>query len=122
MFKVFAFACLLSLSACATMPSAPVPATSISCGLSSNTVLDEKALFVAETAYNVPAQAYVTLNNAHKLPAGLKASSKSALMSAYSYVKLARTAYAAGDACGFSEALRLANQFSEQAKALLPSK
>jgi hypothetical protein len=90
------------------------------CGLTSNTLLDEKALFAAETAYNIPADAYV---RAMAVPATLQArtAARPYLLKAYDYLKLARTAYTAGDGCSLKQYSDLAKQFGDQAKALLPN-
>jgi hypothetical protein len=90
------------------------------CGLASGTVVDEQTLHAAETAYNVPAHAYVTLDEAKQLPASVKATVKPLLEKAYAYLKLARTAYAAGDVCGLNGYAKAAEDLSEKAKALLP--
>jgi len=84
------------------------------CGIASNTLADEKALFAAETAYNVPADAYVKLGS--QLSADKRAAARAALMKAYEYLKLARKAYAAADGCSLKEYSDLAQAFGNEAK------
>lgn len=90
------------------------------CGLASGTLVDERALYAAETAYNVPANTYVTFDTAGKLPASVKAVARPALVKAYAALKLARSAYAAGDVCGLKAYAETATSFANNAKALLP--
>lgn len=124
-------AAALGLTAC--QPTAPVtsngdtvtnqasaqPAAN-DCGLTKGTLLDEKALFAAETAYNVPAHAYVTFDGTGKLPANVKAVAKPLLVQAYDALKLARTAYAAGDGCSLKRYSDLAVALGNKAKGILP--
>jgi hypothetical protein len=88
------------------------------CGITHNTLSDEKALFVAETAYNVPADAYVRLSNT--LPANVKATVRPKLIQLYNYLKLARTAYNAGDGCSLKRYSELADALGKQVSSLLP--
>lgn len=90
------------------------------CGLASNTIADEKALFVAETAYNVPAHAYVTLDATGKLPASVKTAVRPKLIQLYDYLKLARTAYNAGDGCSLKNYSDLAKALGDQVNGMLP--
>lgn len=108
------------LAACAVPASGPV-ASAATCGLAAGTLLDEKALYGAETAYNVPANAYVTLDANGQLSPAIKAKARPMLINAFAALKLARTAYAAGNACGFQDAIKNAMSFASQAKAFLPS-
>ena len=93
------------------------PVTS-DCGVASNTLADEKALFVAETAYNVAADAYVKL--ASTLPTDKRASARKLLIQAYDALKLARAAYKAGDGCSLNSYVELVKTLGAQAQAILP--
>ena len=95
-------------------------ATGDDCGIASNTLADEKVLFIAETAYNVPAHAYVTFDAKGQISPELKAKVRPLLISSYTYLKLARTAYNAGDGCSLKNYVDLAKAAGDQAKELLP--
>lgn len=90
------------------------------CGLAAGTLVDERALYAAETAYNVPANAYVTFDAAGKLSPELKGKVRPVLIKAYAALKLARSAYAAGDVCGLKGYADTVTSFATNAKALLP--
>lgn len=83
-------------------------------------VLDEKALIAAETAYNVPAQAYVVANRRGLLSPQLKAAVKPKLQMAKSALDIARQAYAVGDADTLTDQVRAVQRLAGDAKALLP--
>lgn len=116
----------LALAGCATTgtttpdvvvvnrPAVPAGTTTIS-------EAAQKALYAAEAAYNVPAQAYVTLNRSGRLPPDVKAKAKPILQQAYSGLKLARQAAAAGDTVGVLFQAGEAQRLAAAAKALLPS-
>lgn len=117
----------LGLAACQPQASDPnynvnaaTPASTETsdCGIASNTLADEKVLFAAETAYNIPADAYV---RAMAVPETLNArnAARPYLLKAYDYLKLARTAYKAGDGCSLQQYSDLAKQFGDQAKTIL---
>lgn len=91
------------------------------CGIASDTIIDEKVLFAAETAYNIPAHAYVTLDAAGKLSPEIKTAVRPQLIKAYDYLKLARTAYSAGDGCSLKQYSNLAQAFANKAKSILPN-
>lgn len=84
------------------------------------TVFDEKALYAAEAAYNVPAHAYVTADANGLLTPALKARLKPLLFKAYDALHLARSAYMAGDARGFQAQAKAVAEFANQANALIP--
>lgn len=116
----------LGLAACQPQTTEPVTNSNVAvtapagdCGLASNTIYDEKALFAAETAYNIPANAYVNLGD--RLPADRKAQAKAALIQAYDYLKLARVAYGAGDGCTLKQYSDLAQAFGNRAKGFMPA-
>lgn len=90
------------------------------CGVASNTLADEKTLFAAETAYNVAANAYVNFDASGKLPADIKATVRPKLMSAYGYLKLARSAYNAANGCQLKQYTDLVSQLAGQARSLMP--
>jgi hypothetical protein len=104
--------------------STPVNDTAVApaddCGLASDTLVDEKALIAAETAYNLPAHAYVTFDATGNITPELKAKVRPLLIKSYDALKLARVAYNAGDGCSLKRYSDLAQAFGSQAKALLP--
>lgn len=58
-----------------------------------STKIDNQAMFAAEAAYNVPAQAYVAADANDKLSPAVKATVKPVLVDAYGYLLIARCAY-----------------------------
>jgi len=128
--KYFALGLALSLAACNTPVTGPssgatsTPVASASdpakCGLAAGTLVDEKALYGAEAAYNVPANAYVTLDANGKLSAETKAKVKPLLIGAYDALKVARSAYSLGDVCSFTGAVNSVRNLTNSAKAILP--
>lgn len=127
----YAFApALATLAACNTPLTSPgneatsTPVASAtgaeSCGLAAGTLVDEKALYGAEVAYNVPANAYVTLDTNGQLNADLKAKVKPLLVGAYNALGVARSAYKFGDVCTFFGAVKTVTDFTTKAKVLLP--
>lgn len=119
----------LGLAACQPTATEPVPNSSTpvaveagaDCGIASDTVLDEKALFGAESAYNVAAHAYVTLDGAGKLDAETKARVKPLMVSAYENLKLARGAYTAADGCDLKRYVDLVKTATDRARAFMPA-
>lgn len=101
-----------AITACSSLP--PVSAVS-----TQNTVLDERALWAAEAAYNVPAQAYVRADQDGTLPASVKATVQPLLIKAYAALKAARSAYAIGDAANFNAQIAAAKSLAAQAKAIV---
>lgn len=83
-------------------------------------VIDEKALIAAETAYNVPAQAYVAANRAGLLTPQLKAVLKPKLVMAKGALDIAREAYRVGDAATLADQVRAVQRLAAEAKALIP--
>lgn len=131
--KKFVLLCGMAIGLMACQPQVSDPATNSNvtvgtnqtiettpsnCGISSGTNDDEKALLTAETAYNVPAQAYVKLGG--NLPATTRAQVRAYLIQAYDYLKLARTAYNAADNCSLARYRDLTEAVGGKAKALLP--
>ena len=122
----------LALAACTTSapvgapPPAPAAAPTPAAApfspatVANLTVIDEKALYAAEALYNVPAHAYVAADSNGTLPVGVKAALKPVLVQAYAALKVARAAYAAGNATGFADAVDKLSRLSGEAKALLP--
>lgn len=90
-------------------------------GLAAHTVLDEKALYAAEAAFNVPAQAYIAADEADLLSPEHKAAAKALLLKSYEALQLARKAYAVGDAATFAAKVVSAKAFAEQARVIVPS-
>jgi hypothetical protein len=91
------------------------------CGIAVGTALDEKVLLTAETAYNVPAFAYVSFDqNAKVLSPKLKSEIKPMLVQAYEMLKLARQAYNAGNACDLQKYVELTKNISSAVTAKLP--
>ncbi len=124
--KFFAAFASLAMVACAPVVSDPIASTpraspgDASCGIASGTLMDERALYTAETAYNVPANAYVTLDSQGQLSEPTKERIRPLLVKSYDALKLARAAYQAGSACNFIDAVRNVSLFANQAKAILP--
>lgn len=85
-------------------------------------ILDEKTLYAAELAYNVPAHAYRTLNEAGQLTPALKASTQPLLVKAGAALDLARLAYNAKNAAGFSCQINAVRSLAAQASVLLPKR
>ena len=115
----------LSLSACAgtsNLEPAPTPTLTSTCSLTADTVRDEQALYAIEVAYNVPAQAYVSLDEANKLSDSLKQTLRPKLASLYALVTGARAAYRAGDACSLNDAAKAAEIISSELRGLLPAR
>ena len=82
--------------------------------------IDEKALIAAETAYNVPAQAYVAANRRGLLSAELKAIIKPKMIMAKSALDIAREAYRVGDAATLADQVRAVQRLASEARALIP--
>lgn len=125
MYKIIIAASLaLGLAACTPTATSPEPNSTPSvaasdCGIATGITADEKGLIAVETAYNVAAHAYVTLDGAGKLSPTLKANTRPVLIQAYDNLKLARTAYSAGNDCDFIKYADAANSFANYAKTLL---
>lgn len=81
-----------------------------------------EALYVAEAAYNVPAQAYVQLDEAGKLSPQLKARVQPWLVKAYQALAAARAAYTISDAVTFRDRVRAAEELADEALKLLPAR
>jgi hypothetical protein len=116
----------LGLAACQPVPGAtptpnPTPNEVSDCGIASNTVIDEKVMIGAESAYNIAAHTYLTLDGAEKLDAEAKAKVRPMLVSAYDNLKLARTAYNAGDGCSLKNYTDLVEVFTSRARSLFPA-
>lgn len=113
-----ASAALLAFAAtgCAPMaspvPTAPVVSTT-------ETLIDERALFAAEAAYNVAASAYLAIEST--LTVDQKAPIKAALGQAYGALILARHARDIGEADSFVEQTRAALAFASRANTLIGS-
>jgi len=131
MFQVklmLAFCAALSLSACQTpapvdiMPvPQPIATASPACSIVGNTLADEKALYGAEAAYNVVADAYLTLDAKGQLTPSLKASARLKLLLAYDALKVARSARLAANACTFGDAISQLGSLVGEVKAILPN-
>lgn len=77
-----------------------------------------QALFAAETAYNIPAHAYLALEGS--LAPEVKARAKAALLDAYTALTAARSAAAAGDTVAALFQASEASRLAAAAKSLLP--
>ena len=124
--SILAVAASLALAACGTTVGPPadvivVNRPPVPAGTTTISEAAQKALYAAEAAYNVPAQAYVTLNRSGRLPADVKAKAKPLLQQAYQGLKLARQAAAAGDTVGVMFQAGEAQRLAAAAKALLPA-
>lgn len=94
---------------------------SVQCNGFSATAIDDKAMLAAETVYNIPANAYVTLNNAGKLSADVKATAKPLLIKLAALLGDVRTAYSVGDACTFTAKIAAMQEIKAQVQAALPA-
>lgn len=108
----------LTLTATTACKHLPEPTTA-PCVYASQTTFDEKGLYSLEAAYNVAAFAYVEADSNNVLPDSIKAKTKPALIEAYSWLKAARQAKAAGDACSFAEAALRVTGLAADVKLLL---
>lgn len=112
---LIAVACAMALAGCSTT-YAPGTTPVVS---AQETVLDERALFTAEAAYNVAATAYLAAAGRDQLPAAAKAQARAVLVRSYDALKLARSAYAVGDAATFAAQISAATAFATHARAVL---
>ncbi len=121
--KYLALACLaIACMACTpdlanNVASSGPPANT---GVASRTMLDERLLYAAEAAYNVPAQAYVVANSRGQVSPELKARVKPLLTQAYARLQDARRLYALGNADGFLTAYRQVIALATSARSLIP--
>jgi hypothetical protein len=117
----------MALAACSGMQSVaqtaspPSGAPAVPSGSTVISADAQKSLYAAETAYNVPAHAYVTLLDAGSLPANIKAKAKPALQAAYQALKLARQAAAVGDSIAVMLHANAAIAQSAAASAAMPT-
>lgn len=102
-----------------TNPATPYAAPAKPGGVASKTLADERAMYAAEAAYNVAASAYVTADSNGVLTPAIKAKVKPYLTKAYAALKVARSAYAAGNTGDFFTAVADLETAANQAKALL---
>lgn len=113
--RILFAACLalatLSSTACATKPLLPVV---------EDTLVDEKALYTAEAAYNIAASAYIAADTADLMKPEIKAKVKPLMVKAYAALLSARDAYLLLNASAFSEQVSLALKLSKEAAALIP--
>lgn len=110
----------LCLAGCATLPpptgsAGPPPIVS-----TQGTLVDERALFAAEAAYNVAAHAYLTADDRGQLPAGVRATARDALIKSFDALEVARRAYAAGDAPTFAAQAAAVIALAADARRLIP--
>lgn len=118
--RMFLAAAICALAACQPAPAPGNASEPIaSAGLGDATVMDEKALYALEAAYNVPAHAYVTADAKGLLNDATKAKVKPLLVKAYDALKLARMAYATGNSANFAEAKANVEDLSKRAAAIL---
>lgn len=93
--RTLILACALALTGCVQgpnslyLPTAPVVKV---CSVADQTLIDEKALYAAEIAYNIPAHAYVSANYSGLLTPELKAVLKPKLTTMYTMLKAIRAA------------------------------
>lgn len=83
------------------------------------TLIDERALFAAEAAYNVAATAYLTAVDNGQLEGARKASSKAVLVRSYEALLAARQARSVGEASTFTTQAAAALSLAQQVTALL---
>lgn len=90
-------------------------------GATSNTLVDERSLFAAESAYNVAAHAYVTFDASGQLSPALKAQTRPMLIEAYAALQAARSAYTLGDAGTFGAKISAVMDLAARVRAILPA-
>lgn len=111
---------LLFLAACApTVNSTPSLNVCADGGVASSTLIDEKAYAGALILYNVPAQAYVSLDQRGRLSADVKAKAKPILIKMYDTLLLVRQAYIAGNTSDFGCQLGALERSASLIKPLL---
>lgn len=91
---------LLVLGGCSAI--GPVPGTT---ELTKSTLADEKALYVAEAAYNTLAVGYLSAVDSEALQGENKVKAKAALLKAFEHLSALRSAYRLGDAATFAAQL-----------------
>lgn len=120
---IFAIAAVLALAGCATSgPSVP-PGGSVDpppITGTQGTVVDERAMFAVEAAYNVAATAYLAADGRGQIPTATKATVRPIMASAYEAVLLARAAYRIGDASTFTAQAAAAIEAATRAAELIP--
>lgn len=84
------------------------------------TLRDEQGYWAVATAYNVPAQAYVSADKRGLIPPNLKAVLKPKLITMYDLLKAARTAYKFGDAAGFAAKRAALEKLRDEIMPLIP--
>jgi hypothetical protein len=111
----------LALAACGSVPShLPAPGVEVPAAPALSTAA-QTALWSAEAAYNVPAQAYTTLDADGALPASIKARVKPVLVQLDRAMEVIRSAAAAGDSAGVLRDAPAAEKLAATAKSLLPT-
>lgn len=83
------------------------------------TLIDERALFAAEAAYNVAANAYLVADGQGVLSAPVKAQAKGFLGQAYAALRLARSAYTVGDARSYAAQVAAVLEMTSRASAMV---
>lgn len=112
LFFAIAIALSMPLAACQNFtPNVPVTTKS--------TLLDEKALYAAETAYNTVAYTYIHLSENDQIDGELKATVKGKLLLAADALKALRLAYETGDSNTFASQLVKFNALVNEVKGLL---
>lgn len=94
-------------------PGAPIVSTQ-------PTLADERALFAAEAAYNVAANAYLSADSRGQLAPAVKVSAKAGLERAYAALVLARRARDVGEAATLVEQAALALRLATDVRNSIP--
>ena len=119
LFKILALVCLCSIGVVACAPSQPIVANQVTGGgFADKTVIDEKALAVAELTYNTAANAYIELSLSGVLTGDDKEKAKNAMVESYSALLIARKAYTIGDADTFELKTKAVLEFANQANEI----
>lgn len=118
-FCLAAVACLSLMGAACATTDIPNPGTSPPPITGENTVVDEKAMIAAELAYITAAEAFVTARDRGLLPASTLAAARTALIRSNDALRLARTAYRAGNARTFAEQAAIVVSAATEARRLV---
>jgi hypothetical protein len=110
----------LSLSACASFRTVGQISAAATTPVGSYTVMDEKAMYAAEVAYNVPAQAYRSADSRGLLSPVLKGQIKTTLQTMRKLLLDARAAYKLGAAASFGDKLVALQALRDHVTPLIP--
>jgi hypothetical protein len=84
------------------------------------TTADQKAMWAAEAAYNIPSSAYISANSRGLVSPELKATLKPKLVTAYEWLKGARAAYKICNRDSLMDYKRALETFEAEISPLIP--